>query len=105
MYSAARSPPRWPVPRPSRRSWARKRTCQRMCSGLMVSRATNAGPGSLTDGVLGAPPAAPSAQEGRLKHTTRNAEIILAIPCIVKVSPRRAALVQENAFYDDLQRL
>src|SRR6185312_1606381 len=32
MYSAAMSPPRWPVPRPSSRSCERKRTCWRIFS-------------------------------------------------------------------------
>src|ERR1019366_1324739 len=39
MYSAAMSPPRWPVPRPSRRSWERKRTWASMLSGRMLCMA------------------------------------------------------------------
>src|SRR5580704_5952333 len=72
-YSAAISPPRWPVPRPSSRSCERKRTCQRMCSGLIVSSALNAVPGSFTEtascapaGDAGAGLAPPSAHTSRL---------------------------------------
>src|SRR5690348_13518262 len=88
MYSAAMSPPRCPVPRPSSRSCDKYLTCHRMCSGVIVSSATNAGPGSFTEGALSpleapAPPAPdPSAHPGRLKHTIRHAEMIFAIPCI-----------------------
>src|ERR1700730_16740015 len=39
MYSAATSPPRWPVPRPSRRSWERKRTWVSILLGRMLCMA------------------------------------------------------------------
>src|SRR5579872_3248981 len=42
MYSAAISPPRAPVPRPSSRSWERKRTCQRIFSPSIAFIAANA---------------------------------------------------------------
>src|ERR1700675_1527506 len=42
MYSAAMSPPRWPVPRPSRRSWERKRTWVSILSGRMLCMAAMA---------------------------------------------------------------
>src|SRR5260370_3905402 len=45
MYSAASSPPRWPVRRPSRRSWERKRTCCSMWSARLLCRAAMAGGG------------------------------------------------------------
>src|SRR5713226_1973576 len=45
MYSAAMSPPRWPVPRPSRRSWERKRTWVSMLSGRMLCMAAIAAGG------------------------------------------------------------
>src|ERR1700716_3910573 len=43
MYSAAMSPPRCPVPRPSRRSSDRKRTWVSIFSGLMAWMAATAG--------------------------------------------------------------
>ena len=49
MYSAAMSPPRWPVPRPSRRSCERKRTCARICSGSIFSNAEIAAGGRCAD--------------------------------------------------------
>src|SRR5438067_1857013 len=52
MYSAAISPPRWPVPRPSSRSCDRKRTCWRMRSESTDLMAAWAADGS--DGSLGA---------------------------------------------------
>src|ERR1700686_404023 len=45
MYSAAMSPPRWPVPRPSRRSWERKRTWVSILSGRMLCMAAMAAGG------------------------------------------------------------
>src|SRR5258708_5200345 len=81
-----------------------------MWSGVMVSSATNAGPGNLTDGVLTAfAPAPPSAQEGRLshkklrhdrlRHTLRHAETILGFPCINSgLSPNKAAPLREGYF-------
>src|SRR5450631_719692 len=65
-----------------------------MCSGVIVSSATNAGPGSLTEGAL-APfeppaPAPPSAHASRLAHTIRQAETILSIPCINRSLPQQS---------------
>src|SRR4029077_13927311 len=54
MYSAARSPPRWPVPRPSSRSLERKRTCARMRSGSMDFMAAAAAAGSAGADAFGA---------------------------------------------------
>src|SRR5713226_591436 len=46
MYSAAMSPPRWPVPRPSSKSLARNFTCARMFSGPMVQSLSSLSPGA-----------------------------------------------------------
>jgi len=47
MYSAADVAPRWPVPRPSRRSWERKRTWVSMLSGRMLSHRSDGGRGKV----------------------------------------------------------
>ena len=46
MYSAAMSPPRWPVPRPSSKSLARNFTCARIFSGSTDAIACSAEEGS-----------------------------------------------------------
>src|SRR5882724_11002052 len=52
MYSAAMSPPRCHVPRPSNRSCERKRTCARICSGSIPFISANAAGGSCIDFTL-----------------------------------------------------
>jgi hypothetical protein len=49
IYSAAITPPRCPVPRPSRRSWDKKRTSPRMRSELGFPSPAMAGPGRRTE--------------------------------------------------------
>src|SRR5271154_5082753 len=67
----------------------------------MVSSATNAGPGSFTDGAFApfAAPAPPSAQIGRLRHTIRHTETTFGIPRINQVSPpNKTALDGKSLF-------
>src|SRR6202142_4477127 len=78
-----------------------------MCSGVIVSRATIAVPGSFTEGVLLppfaplAPPATapPSAHTSKLAHTIRHADAIFSIPRIYMLflPPRGARL--ESFFF------
>src|ERR1700726_4451084 len=75
----------------------------------MVSSATKAGPGSRAVGALDPPaPAPPSAHTSRLAHThtISPAEVILAIPCMIRFPPptkRRPLEVQH--FYEVLKEI
>src|ERR1700751_6081110 len=74
MYSAAMSPPRCPVPRPSSRSWDRNRTWARIRSGLIVSIAANAaeeGRGAATGAWTGLAEFWAKATRARLKKDKR----------------------------------
>src|SRR5579864_66820 len=65
-----------------------------MWSGEIVSSAAKAAPGKRRETVFPVlePPAAPSAQTGKLRHTISHAERIFAIPCIDSSPPNEAAV-------------